>query len=407
MDKDPALGGAYTIEMQLLQALCRYGLNQGHTFVLLSECDFNKTCSLAFKTFEKYQIRVPFYEKIRFLTIAILDRLLPFVGVGLLNNVNKSLNYKVIERQVLKSSVDFILSFNPSVVTQEIPYLVTLWDLEHRSKPFFPEVSANGIWKNRELNFFEVLARAAAIVTGTEVGKAQIEKFYNIPEGVVSVLPFPKPEFDCGELDCSSVVSKYSLPDEFLFYPAQFWPHKNHIGLIKALHILSHEKNLSINLVFVGSDKGNQQYIEDIIKDLGLSAQVFFLGFVSREELVVLYKKALALTYVTFFGPDNIPPLEAFSLGCPVIASEVSGACEQLQNAALLVDPKDPHDIAAAILELYESPTLRSELISKGRAVASKFNSKKYVGKIISILDEFEAYRSCWPPGNKSANVRW
>lgn len=406
-EKEPALGGAYTLEMQLLNAFARHSLNQGHTFVLLSECDLNTSCPATLKGFDKYQIKVPFYQKISLLTVAIAGRLLSFFGISLLNSVHQSLKYKAIERQVLKSSVDFIISFNQNVVTKEIPYFVTLWDLEHRTKPFFPEVSSHGIWKNRESKFIEVLARAAAIATGTEVGKVQIERFYNVPEGVVSVLPFPEPEFADLHLDCSSILAKYGLPDKFLLYPAQFWPHKNHIGLIKALHILSRDKGLAINLVFVGSDKGNQRHVESLVKDLGLAEQVFFLGFVSREELAVLYQKAFALTYVTYFGPDNVPPLEAFTLGCPVIASQVSGASEQLQDAALLVNPKDPQEIAAAILELLESPSLRDELISKGRILASKFKSQDYVEKVISILDGFEAYRSCWPSGNKSSKVRW
>ena len=58
-----------------------------------------------------------------------------------------------------------------------------------------------------------------------------------------------------------------------------------------------------------------------------------------RPELIALYRHALALTFVSYFGPDNLPPLEAFALGCPVITSAIEGVDEQLGNAALYVNP--------------------------------------------------------------------
>jgi glycosyltransferase involved in cell wall biosynthesis len=67
-------------------------------------------------------------------------------------------------------------------------------------------------------------------------------------------------------------------------------------------------------LVFVGADKGNYQYIRELADELAISAQIYFLGFVPQEDLISLYRKAFAIAYVTFFGPENLPPLEAFAL---------------------------------------------------------------------------------------------
>jgi glycosyltransferase involved in cell wall biosynthesis len=131
-------------------------------------------------------------------------------------------------------------------------------------------------------------------------------------------------------------------------------------------------------------------------EELNLSTQVHFLGFVPREDLLSLYHNAFALTYLTFFGPENLPPLEAFALGCPVIASNVSGAQEQLGNAALLVDPKDPNQIALAIKSLHEDISLRYTLIQRGLERAHRWTGKDYVKGVFSILDEFEPIRRCW-----------
>jgi glycosyltransferase involved in cell wall biosynthesis len=114
------------------------------------------------------------------------------------------------------------------------------------------------------------------------------------------------------------------------------------------------------------------------------------------EDLVALYRGAFALAYVTFFGPENLPTLEAFALGCPVVASDVAGAREQLGDAALLVDPKDPPSIANAIKALHDGPNLRQTMIEKGRARAERSTARSFVRGVFNALDEFEPVRRCW-----------
>ena len=87
----------------------------------------------------------------------------------------------------------------------------------------------------------------------------------------------------------------------------------------------------------------------------------------SREDLVSLYQQALALVFPTFFGPENLPPLEAFALGCPVIASRIPGSEDQFADAALQVDPTEPEAWVEAIQNIRQDATLRASLIAKGK----------------------------------------
>jgi len=123
---------------------------------------------------------------------------------------------------------------------------------------------------------------------------------------------------------------------------------------------------------------------------------VHFLGFVPHDEFVWLYRHALALVYVTLCGPENMPPLEAFALGCPVVASRVAGAEEQLGNAALLVDPKSPKHVAEAIKAVHDDAELRHLLTQRGRERAPKWRGQDFVRGVFSVLDEFEPIRRCW-----------
>jgi glycosyltransferase involved in cell wall biosynthesis len=123
---------------------------------------------------------------------------------------------------------------------------------------------------------------------------------------------------------------------------------------------------------------------------------VHFLGFVSREDLIALYTGAFALSYVTYFGPENLPPLEAFACGCPVVASNVPGSVEQYGDAAICVDPSNPDQIALAIKKLDDDPELRASLIAKGRVRCKQYTSLDYVHDVLRILDEFEPVRINW-----------
>ena len=144
--------------------------------------------------------------------------------------------------------------------------------------------------------------------------------------------------------------------------------------LLQALAQLKRDAGLRPELVLVGPDRGNLDYVLAQARALGVHDQVRSLGFVERTDLVNLYRQARAMVYPSYFGPENLPPLEAFAFGCPVIAARVSGAEQQLGEAARLVDPANPAEMAGAMGDL-----LRDEA---GRAYKESFGmaSKRAVG---------------------------
>ena len=192
------------------------------------------------------------------------------------------------------------------------------------------------------------------------------------------------------------LASKFGLNKPFLFYPAQFWAHKNHIGILKALRQLKDEQGSEIDVAFVGADFGNRDFVQKRAKELGLESQVHILGFVERDEMIALYREAFALAYTSTFGPENLPPLEAMALGCPVIAGAVDGAQEQFGDAALLVDPYQPSDLADAIAKLMDDEKLKNTLIERGRQRAAKWTSQDFVRGVFEFLDQFESIRDLW-----------
>ena len=186
------------------------------------------------------------------------------------------------------------------------------------------------------------------------------------------------------------------LKGPYLFYPARFWSYKNHVVAVAALKVLRDKWNLSMNLVFSGADEGNLNYVLSYAQSLGVRDQIKYVGEVKREELFVLYKNALALVYVSATGPDNLPPLEAMSVGCPAIVAEVPGAREQYGDACLFFHPMDERALAAHIKLLLDDPSLCEALRLKGFNRAKKWTVEDYATEVIRLFDEFELISRSW-----------
>jgi glycosyltransferase involved in cell wall biosynthesis len=391
----PFTGGGYTYEAGIFNALCKLAHESRHTFVIFSNY-LKKNKPLISSGQDVLEFRsIPKLLLWRYRIYRILRALYYKVMPG---GEGKKYSSNLIDRFLKSINIQMLWFPVPTAYETDLPYILTLWDLEHRLQPYFPEVSNVYIWNNREIYYSLMLRRASFIVVGTKTGQAEIERFYQVPSDRIKVLPFPTPGYvlDLKYSEDIEIHDRYDLPKDYLFYPAQFWSHKNHANLLLALKVLKEKYNLTLPMVLTGSDKGNETYVRKLVDEMNLSSQVYFLGFVSTEELIALYKNAFALTFMSFFGPDNLPPLEAFALGAPVIASNISGASEQLGNAAILVDPKSPDDIAKAIHSLYNKPEIRGELVKKGLARANKWSSDDFVRKIFSIIDDFEPIRRCW-----------
>jgi glycosyltransferase involved in cell wall biosynthesis len=303
------------------------------------------------------------------------------------------------ERVYLREGIEFLLRLAPyGDVTKDIPYGVTLWDLQHRLNPWFPEVSSVGQWEAREAAASDLLRRAGIIYVGTQEGRRQIEYYYQIPSERIEVLPSPAPEFALAAAETHpdpGMVQKLGIENEYLFYPAQFWPHKNHILVLEACRLIRSQTDWDLAVVFSGSDKGNLRYVRDYAQRLGLGQRVMFPGFVDEQQLIQLYKNAVCLVYPTFCGPEGLPPMEAFALGCPVVASAVPGAAEQLGNAAILHSADDERALADAVLSLRVAG-VRNGLVVAGRRHAARARWDDYAKGIIASLDKFARIRRCW-----------
>lgn len=268
-----------------------------------------------------------------------------------------------------------------------VPSLASIHDLMHRYERRFPEVSANGRYYFRERLFRNICRWEKGILVDSEVGKQQVRESYLVPSEKVFVLPYVAPRYISETVISPDFVHKYQLPAKFIFYPAQFWQHKNHIRLVSALAKVR-EKHPDISLVLVGTRKNAYDDVVRHVKSLGLDSHVRFLGYVPDNDMPEFYRRARAMVMPTFFGPTNIPPLEAFVLGCPVAVSNIYGIPEQVGDAALLFDPNSVEEIAGCIERLWQDDVLCASLISKGHARSVLWSQQRFSQALHGIVEK-------------------
>lgn len=294
-------------------------------------------------------------------------------------------------REVRLNLPDVRLYVKPTlhVFQWNYPAIFPIHDLQHRLQPEFPEVSQVGEYRRREYMYIPSVAKAVSILTDSEVGKEDVIHCYGSEPEKIYPLPYIAPPFRGDDLNVealSGIREKYKLPSQYFFYPAAFWLHKNHERLVRAIHIITQEEEVSISLVFAGSKNREYQKIVDLTNSLGLNHLVHFTGHVPDEDLFGLYQQALGLVMPTFFGPTNIPILEAWSAGCPVITSDLRGIREQVGDSALLVDPRNENELAKAIWRLYTDTDLRQTLIQNGKKRIASWTPQMFTQKLVEVI---------------------
>ena len=282
-----------------------------------------------------------------------------------------------------------------------MPYVMAIHDLQHRLHPEFPEVSADGEWERREYLYRHGCRYATLVLADSEIGKEDILNVYGeygITPDRVRILPFLPASYlaeDVPEAEKRRVGKIYDLPEQYLFYPAQYWPHKNHSRVVEALGLLKQEHRLEVPIVLCGGYAGKIRQatfkqINSLSRRLHIENQILHIGYVPDDDISVFYTTAAGLVMPTFFGPTNIPVLEAWALGCPVLTSDIRGIREQVSDAAILVDPKSAEAIAAGIYRLLTEEDLRETLVTKGRQRLALYGPADYRSLLSDVLKEAE-----------------
>lgn len=252
-----------------------------------------------------------------------------------------------------------------------------IYDLMHRYEAQFPEVSIRKQFEIREKHYQNMCRWSQGILVDSEVGKKHVLECYPIDPDKIHVLPFSAPSYIHKTISPNTIYKSLKLPKKYFFYPAQFWEHKNHKSLLYAIAALKSEIN-DLKFIFVGSKKNGFESTVALAKKLKLANNIIILGYIPDSDMSELYQRARALIMPTFFGPTNIPPLEAIAVGCPVAVSDIYGMREQLGRAALYFNPMSITEIKNTMKLLWLDDSICKKLSQRGLVQSSKWNQTSF-----------------------------
>lgn len=215
-----------------------------------------------------------------------------------------------------------------------------------------------------------------AISTNTAV---DIERFFGIPRVRQNIIlnGIDHTRFGPGDTESAKTVAakRWQLRAPFFLYVSRLeHPAKNHVRLIEAFSRFKAETASPWLLVLGGSDWHGAQFIHAAAKASPAAADIRFLGFVADADLPTLYHAADAFVYPSLFEGFGFPPIEAMACGCPVLSSTRGSLSEVVAQAAAIVDPDNPEDIARQLRRLATDQAFREGLVKAGSQNAQRFD---------------------------------
>jgi len=313
------------------------------------------------------------------------------VAVSARRSYRQAFRAKPIHDALLREQADvYLLPNTMPLLSRSTPTVITIHDLtEVRIRKYGLVRTAYRFLVN-----FIAAHVADQVITVSENSKRDIVRLLRVPESKVSVV-YNGVSGDFRRLDrdaCKDyLATMYSIAGNFILAPGGLSKNKNIPNLLAAMRTLK-ESGRDETLVILGDVHDPEfKYVADVVRKSGLDQAVVFPGFVPRKDLPAFYNAASAVAYPTLYEGFGFPVIEAMACGTPVVTSDNSSLPEIAGGAALLVDPKKPKEIAAALLRLLNDGTLCAELSSRGLSHVRQFTWKGAAEETVNVFQQLVA----------------
>ena len=238
------------------------------------------------------------------------------------------------------------------------------------------------------------VARAHHVITDCEAVRGEvIERLRARPDRVSAIPLAPSSDFRVLSPEAiDQVVRRYGLTaGDYILFAGAIEPRKNVGRLLDALELLRARWREVPRLALVGPSGWRSRELVTRIRSAGSSLRL--LGPVPRSDLVALMGGASVLAYPSLSEGFGLPVLEAMACGTPVVAARIGPIVEIAGDAALLVDPTEPGDIAQGLKRALEDSGLRADLAKRGPAQAAKFSWERTAAATLTAYTKALAAR--------------
>jgi glycosyltransferase involved in cell wall biosynthesis len=275
--------------------------------------------------------------------------------------------------------------YSPALLHTTKPFAYTLHDLQEN---YYPGnfTRWQRIWRHQV--HAALLARASRVICESGYVKNDIVGSFDVPEARIAVItapPLRQAVVDQTAEQLRATRERLQLPARFLFYPAQFWVHKNHLRLIEAFAVALTQMP-DLKLVLTGKKRDEYETVMAAVARLGLGDRVIHLGYVAQEDLQTIYQLATALVMPSLFESVSIPIYEAFQAGTPVAASGILAMPEQVGDAGVLFDPMSVASISQAILQIAGDAEAARLMGQRGKQRMRAMTSERYGAQLQDMV---------------------
>lgn len=240
-----------------------------------------------------------------------------------------------------------------------MPYRCISWypDLQHR---FYPEYFTKSNLFLRERRLKCLLKNTHELVVSSQDVASHFERFYDMTDVEMSVMPFVSLVDEAALPEPSEVLRKYEIREPYFMVSNQFYRHKDHLTLLRAVHEFK-KTGVAARLLMTGKmeDYRDPDYIQTLrhaIRDFDLEHDIQMLGVIPRADQLSLLKSALSIIQPSLFEGWSTVVEDAKALGASIIASDIPIHKEQLAGQGLLFQSNNHIDLADKMRAVQDAP---------------------------------------------------
>jgi len=256
---------------------------------------------------------------------------------------------------------------------RKAPIVITVYDMIHE---LYPDqfMDSRFVIKAKK----RAISIANVIIAISENTKKDLIKIYDVPKTKIKVIYLASSLQSSNPIGIDELKKVYGLKRPYILYVGDRRTYKNFEVLLNSY--ITHF-SYRFDLVCFGGRK----FKTDELKNINNRIKNSIIQLNGSDDLLAsLYKHAFCFVFPSLYEGFGIPPLEAMSMGCPVIASNASSIPEVVDNAAILFDPHLKDELIDAIESLYDE-SKRNDLIKRGFEQEKKFSWDKMASETLDI----------------------
>lgn len=270
------------------------------------------------------------------------------------------------------------------------PLAAVSWipDFQHRH---LRHLFGHGAYWKREIGFRAQVLSGRPIMLSSEDARHDCERFYPSTRGRTHVVRFAVPSQAVDFAAARRVANDYGLPPNFFFLPNQFWKHKNHECVIRALHLLKQEGISPVVAVSGrqedGRDPEHFPRLMRMVNEWKLEQEFRVLGLIPYEHLSALMTSSMALLNPSLFEGWSTTVEEAKSLGVPMVLSDIGVHREQVSAGAQFFDPHSPRSLADALAACTRQSTTDRQALAMAAAREAETRAMKFAADFATLCE--------------------